>query len=160
MQHHHYAAVCTSLINGAHTDHCLLAESTAHGKAAQDAHDLRCYPQGVGEKELAETSLPTVLNAWQDAGSEHADLSPIGVKQYRRRFDSWQLLSGSGRYDISPTKGEQWKHPIEENPVWIFEFFFFIFFSLFFPIFFPYFPQKKIQTQYRFEEATTPFENF
>eukprot|EP01063_Lacrimia_lanifica_P015733 TRINITY_DN22401_c0_g1_i1.p1 TRINITY_DN22401_c0_g1~~TRINITY_DN22401_c0_g1_i1.p1 ORF type:complete len:1393 (+),score=574.76 TRINITY_DN22401_c0_g1_i1:73-4251(+) len=108
LQLHHYADICQEVINGAHTAHCTFADAVSGRGAA-----------AVGEVALSQEAareLPTVVKAWQDASSIHAEAPPMGLKQYRRRFDSWQLNSGKGRYDHSPTKDRQWQHPYEDNP--------------------------------------------
>ncbi|KAJ9443019.1 hypothetical protein DIPPA_33428 [Diplonema papillatum] len=108
---HHLAAICKEVVNSAHTKHCFLAEALQRRYASGPCGNAF----RVAEDEVH--FLPTVLNAWEEAGSPAADSPPTGLAIQRRRFDSWQLNSGKGRYDYSPTKDEQWKHPIEENPV-------------------------------------------
>eukprot|EP01062_Namystynia_karyoxenos_P059002 TRINITY_DN50426_c0_g1_i1.p1 TRINITY_DN50426_c0_g1~~TRINITY_DN50426_c0_g1_i1.p1 ORF type:complete len:1476 (+),score=435.18 TRINITY_DN50426_c0_g1_i1:74-4429(+) len=115
------AGLCLEAINDAHTGLCR-AHDAALGPLERAAAQrrLQAYSGAVYDTQEAQRRallLPTVLRAWEDAGSPAAAAAPTGVAVARRRFDSWQLYSGQGRYDESPVQGEEWQHPIEEGPV-------------------------------------------
>eukprot|EP01064_Diplonema_japonicum_P014752 TRINITY_DN22459_c0_g1_i1.p1 TRINITY_DN22459_c0_g1~~TRINITY_DN22459_c0_g1_i1.p1 ORF type:complete len:1363 (+),score=302.70 TRINITY_DN22459_c0_g1_i1:36-4124(+) len=101
---HHIAEICKEAINGAHTLHA------SHAAAFKTTHVPRRHTPTVDDV----IHFPTAIQAWQEASVDIP--SPTGIEVQRRRFDSWQLNSGKGRYDHSPTKNETWQHPIEENP--------------------------------------------
>eukprot|EP01059_Diplonema_ambulator_P019099 TRINITY_DN3189_c0_g2_i2.p1 TRINITY_DN3189_c0_g2~~TRINITY_DN3189_c0_g2_i2.p1 ORF type:complete len:1355 (+),score=327.00 TRINITY_DN3189_c0_g2_i2:287-4351(+) len=103
---HHLGPVLAEAINGAHSRHATISAIYKSANAQKSA-SVAALPDRI-------LHLPTVIKAWEESV---ADLDPpTGLEIQRRRFDSWQLNSGKGRYDHSPTKDEVWQHPIEENP--------------------------------------------
>eukprot|EP00756_Hemistasia_phaeocysticola_P000168 Hpha_TRINITY_DN10115_c0_g2::TRINITY_DN10115_c0_g2_i1::g.131435::m.131435 len=113
------AGLVLEAANGAHSNLCSAAEST--NREARVRRALRKvfeygYADGrTQDSQRRQMQLPTVIRAWADAGAGVEP--PTGLVVARRRFDSWQLHSGQGRYDESPVFGEEWQHPVEEGAV-------------------------------------------
>ena len=117
LQLHHLAGICADAINGAHTNHCVLSQVLRNEFDYKEKDRVgidKPIPQKTTEEQV---QLPTEIRCWKDASSGVSQHTPIGLAIRRRRFDSWQLNSGKGRFDVSPTRDNRWEHPIEENPV-------------------------------------------